>query len=92
VIFEMLPTQTPATIFVPEKGKWLERTIAMAQYRKVSLYLASTGPGLHGFKMTHSIVKNMIQTGPNFVSPESMQNIACFGQKPIEIEQKEVTI
>ena len=52
-------------------------------------------PRIHGFKMTNSInhiVKNIIQTKPNFISLESVKNIACVGQTTNQFEQKEVHI
>ena len=45
--------------------------------------------------MTNSIdhiVKNIIQMGPNFISLESVKNIACVDQKTNKFEQKEVHI
>ncbi len=45
--------------------------------------------------MTNSInhiVKNIIQMGPNFISLESVKNIACVGQKTNKFEQEEVQI
>ena len=59
------------------------------------IHLTPKGPRIHGFKMTNSIdhiVKNIIQMGPNFISPESVKNIACVGQKTNKFEQKEVHI
>ena len=45
--------------------------------------LTPKGPRIHGFKMTnsiHHIVKNLIHMRPNFISPESLKNIACVSQ------------
>jgi hypothetical protein len=43
-------------------------------------------------KSIDHIVKNIIQMGPNFISLESVKNIACVGQKGKKLEQKEVHI
>ena len=56
--------------------------------------LTSKGSRIHGFIMTNSfnhIVKNIIQMGPNFISPESMKNIACVGQKQINLNKRKST-
>ena len=45
--------------------------------------------------MTNSIdhiVKNIIQMGPNFISPELVKIIACVGKKINKFEQEEVQI
>jgi len=42
--------------------------------------LTPKGPRILGFKMTNSIdhiVNDIIRTGPNFSSPESVKNITC---------------
>jgi len=36
----------------------------------------------------YHIVKNRIQMGPRFMSPESVKNIACVGQKEIEFNKR----
>ncbi len=38
------------------------------------------------------IVKNVIQMRPNFISLESVKNIACVGEATNKFEQKEVHI
>jgi len=45
--------------------------------------------------MTNSIddiVEYIIQTGPSFISPESMKNITCVCQKINKIDQKKVPV
>ena len=57
--------------------------------------LTPEGQRIHGFKMSNSIdhiVKIIIQIGPNFISQESVKNIACVGQKGKKFEQKEVVL
>jgi hypothetical protein len=59
------------------------------------VYLTAKGPRIHGFKMTNlndHIVKYIIRLGPNFISPELVKNIACFGQKTNKFDQNEVYI
>jgi hypothetical protein len=49
----------------------------------------------YGFQTTNSInhiVENIIQIGPNFISQQSVENIACVGQKTYKFGQKEVHI
>jgi len=46
--------------------------------------LTCKGPRIHGLKMTNSIdhiMKSIIQMRPNFISPESVKNIACVGNE-----------
>jgi hypothetical protein len=54
------------------------------------MYLTPKGARIYGFKMTTSIVKNIIQMRPNLISPESVKNIACVGHTTNKFEQKEV--
>ena len=47
-----------------------------------------------GFKMTNSIdyiVKNIFHMGPNFIPPESVENIACVSKKKL-FKQKKLQI
>jgi hypothetical protein len=57
--------------------------------------LTPKGPRMHDFKTTNSIdriVKNIIEMGPNFISPELVKNITCIGQNRKKLEQKELHI
>jgi hypothetical protein len=64
-------------------------------FEELVCLLTPKGPRIHSFKVTNlneHIVKNIIQMGPNFVSLESVKNIACVGQRTNKFEQKEVYI
>jgi len=55
--------------------------------------LTPTGPRIHGLNMSNlidQIVKDMIQMGSIFPSPESMKNIACIGHEINKIGKKQV--
>jgi len=51
------------------------------------------GQRFHGFNMInliHHVVKNIMHTGPTFVSRESITSIACIGKEKCKIGQKKV--